>query len=180
MFFKLVEELKVAWHAGKSRWKKNKNLNKNSIGIELVNKGHKYGYQNFTKEQITTLIKLCKKLKKKYKIKNKLILGHSDIAPLRKIDPGEKFPWAFLSKKGVGIYPAKNKIIYNFKNIKKISKKQFIKNLHKIGYCYLSSDFKKKIIMNFQRKFRQNKINGILDLETFKISEFLAKKSNIS
>ncbi len=178
--FKLVEELKVAWHAGKSRWKKNKNLNKNSIGIELVNKGHKYGYQNFTKEQINTLIKLCKKLKKKYKIKNKLILGHSDIAPLRKIDPGEKFPWAFLSKKGVGIYPSKNQIIYNFKSIKKISKKQFIKNLHKIGYCYLSSDYKKKIIMNFQRKFRQNKINGILDLETFKISEFLAKKSNIS
>ena len=64
--FKLVEELKVAWHAGKSRWKKNKNLNKNSIGIELVNKGHNYRYQNFTKEQINTLIKLCKKLKRKY------------------------------------------------------------------------------------------------------------------
>ena len=159
---------------------KNKNLNKNSIGIELVNKGHKYGYQNFTKEQINTLIKLCKKLKRKYKIKNKLILGHSDIAPLRKIDPGEKFPWAFLGKKGIGIYPSKNQIIYNLKSIKKISKKQFIKNLQKIGYCYLSSDYKKKIIMNFQRKFRQNKINGILDLETFKISEFLAKKSNIS
>ena len=89
--FSLVEDKNIAWHAGKSMWGKYKNLNKNSIGIELVNKGHRYGYQTFTKPQIIKLIQLCKNLKKKYMIKNKFILGHSDVAPLRKIDPGEKF-----------------------------------------------------------------------------------------
>ena len=102
--FKLVEDRHIAWHAGKSRWKKFNNLNKNSIGIELVNKGHQYGYSSFKKKQISTLLKLCKTLKKKYKIKTKNFLGHSDIAPLRKIDPGEKFPWEFLSIKKIGIW----------------------------------------------------------------------------
>ena len=87
--FKLVDDQNIAWHAGKSMWGKYKNLNKNSIGIELVNKGHRYGYQAFPKIQIKKLIDLCRNLKRKYKIKNKFILGHSDIATLRKIDPGE-------------------------------------------------------------------------------------------
>ena len=93
---------------------KYKNLNQNSIGVELVNKGHRYGYQNFTKKQINSLVKLCKKLKRKYRIKSRLILGHSDIAPIRKIDPGEKFPWSHLSSKGIGIYPEKKITTYRF------------------------------------------------------------------
>ena len=140
--FNLVKDQNIAWHAGKSMWGKYKNLNKNSIGIELVNKGHRYGYQVFTKIQIKKLTKLCKSLKKKYKIKNNFILGHSDIAPLRKIDPGEKFPWYYLSSKGVGIYP---KEISKFvKKTKMQNIKGFFKNLHKIGYRYLSVKFKKK------------------------------------
>ena len=93
----LVKDKNIAWHAGKSKWKKFINLNNKSIGIELVNKGHKFGYQNFSKKQIKSLLKLCKILKNKYKIKKENFLGHSDIAPLRKIDPGEKFPWKKLS-----------------------------------------------------------------------------------
>ena len=100
----MVQDSYVAWHAGKSCWGKYKNLNKNSIGIELVNKGHQFGYTSFKKKQISSLIKLCKKLIKKYKIKKKNIVGHSDIAPLRKIDPGEKFPWKYLVKNKVGIW----------------------------------------------------------------------------
>jgi len=176
--FNLVKDQNVAWHAGKSIWKKYKNLNKNSIGIELVNRGHKYGYQNFTKRQISALIELCKKLKKKYRIKNNLILGHSDIAPLRKIDPGEKFPWGYLSSKGVGVYPGK--IRQNKKHKKTDNFKGFFKNLHRIGYRYLNSKFRKKIIKNFQRRYRQKKVDGILDSETLQISEILAKKSNIA
>ena len=176
--YNLVDDKKVAWHAGKSEWGKYKNLNKNSIGIELVNKGHKYGYQSFTKAQIEILIKLCKKLKKKYKIKNNLILGHSDIAPLRKIDPGEKFPWYYLSSKGISFYPEKIEKNKELKN--KINIEIFFKNLHKIGYRYLNKKFNKKIIKSFQRRFRQRKVNGILDLETMKISVILAKKPNIS
>ena len=91
--YRLVQDDQIAWHAGKSCWGKYKNLNKNSIGIELVNKGHEFGYTNFKKKQLSSLIKICKILIKKYKIKKRNIIGHSDIAPLRKIDPGEKFPW---------------------------------------------------------------------------------------
>ena len=91
--YRLAEDNKIAWHAGKSCWGKYKNLNKNSIGIELANKGHRFGYTSFKKKQLISLIKICKKLINKYNIKKGNIVGHSDIAPLRKIDPGEKFPW---------------------------------------------------------------------------------------
>ena len=87
--YRLVQDNKTAWHAGKSCWGKYKNLNKNSIGIELTNKGHKFGYTNFKKKQLSSLIKICKNLIRKYKIKKQNIVGHSDIAALRKIDPGE-------------------------------------------------------------------------------------------
>lgn len=176
--FRIVKDHHIAWHAGKSMWGKYKNLNKNSIGIELVNQGHKYGYQSFTKIQIKKLIYLCKSLKRKYRIKNKLILGHSDIAPLRKIDPGEKFPWHYLSSKKIGFYPAIKKERNRSK--KKQNIKEFFKNLQNIGYRYLKKKFKKKIIKNFQRRYRQNRVDGVLDSETFKISEILSKKSNIA
>ena len=171
--YQLVKENKVAWHAGKSMWGKYKNLNKNSIGIELVNKGHKFGYQKFTKVQIKKLIQLCKLLKRKYSIKNKFILGHSDISPSRKIDPGEKFPWAYLSSKGIGNYPVKLPRLKKFNKTYNLS--MFFKNLHKMGYRYLRNKFRKKIIKNFQRRYRQRKIDGILDLETFQISQILMK-----
>ncbi len=176
--FRLVEDKNIAWHAGKSMWGKYKNLNKNSIGIELVNKGHRYGYQAFTRIQIKRLVELCKYLKRKYKIKNKLILGHSDIAPLRKADPGEKFPWGYLSSKGVGTYPGKIMKKEKFQKNNNIS--TLFYNLRIIGYRYLKRKFRKKIIKSFQRRYRQNRVNGILDSETFKISEILAKNSNIA
>ena len=95
----MVDEKNIAWHAGKSKWKNFVNLNEKSIGIELVNKGLQFGYETFSKKQISKLVSLCKILIKKYKLKSTDILGHSDIAPLRKKDPGEKFPWKILSKK---------------------------------------------------------------------------------
>ena len=125
----LVKDLNIAWHAGKSKWKKFKNLNSKSIGIELVNKGHQFGYQNYTSKQIQSLIKLCKNLKKKYKIKSENFLGHSDIAPLRKKDPGEKFPWKKLSKLNLGKWYSKNqsKIEFNRKKVRNL----FFKHLQK-------------------------------------------------
>ena len=176
--FRLVEDQNIAWHAGKSMWGKYKNLNKNSIGIELVNKGHRHGYQTFTKIQIKRLVELCKYLKRKYRIKNKLILGHSDIAPLRKVDPGEKFPWRYLSLKGVGTYPGRIRRREKFQKNNDVN--TLFHNLHIIGYRYLKKNFRKKIIKNFQRRYRQNRVNGILDSETLKISEILAKNSNIA
>jgi len=178
MIFRLVKEQNIAWHAGKSRWGKYKNLNKNSIGIELENRGHKFGYQTYTKKQLKKLTGLCKNLKRKYKIKNKHILGHSDIAPLRKIDPGEKFQWDNLASKELRINFTKPNIKNKRKKTNEI--KKFFNNLNLRGYRYLNKKFKKKIIKNFQRRFRQNGVSGILDLETLKISEILAKKSNLA
>ena len=179
---RLVQDWHVAWHAGKSCWGRYKNLNENSIGVELVNKGHKFGYTNFKKKQISNLIKLCQIFIKKYKIKKKNILGHSDIAPLRKIDPGEKFPWKYLAKNKVGIwYDYELTLLRKFRRTKvltKQDKKRFVKNLNKIGYCLSSHNkpFFIKTIKAFQRHFRKELINGILDKECFMIAQNLTKK----
>ena len=165
--FRMVKDENIAWHAGKSMWGKYKNLNKNSIGIELVNKGHKYGYQAFTKIQIKKLIKLCKYLKKKYKIKNNNILGHSDIAPLRKKDPGEKFPWKLFYKNKLSIWH--NLSERNCKELRKIkldNNISFYKLLFKFGYKYTNNPSDKiKILKNFQRRFRPELISSIVDKE---------------
>ena len=149
MVYRLVLDDQIAWHAGKSCWGKYKNLNKNSIGIELVNKGHKFGYTNFKKKQLFSLIKTCKSLIKKYKIKKKNVVGHSDIAPLRKIDPGEKFPWERLANNGIGVWHhCKPNFLRKYRSIKILGKKNkinFIKNINKIGYCF---SIKKKIFFH--------------------------------
>jgi N-acetylmuramoyl-L-alanine amidase len=95
--YQMVEDQNVAWHAGESRWEKDINLNSKSIGIEIVNNGNEI----FPNNQIKKLADLLNFLKKKYKIKKKYVLGHSHIAPKRKIDPGPMFPWNFLHKKGL-------------------------------------------------------------------------------
>ena len=171
----LVKDKNIAWHAGKSKWKKITDLNKDSIGIELVNKGHEFGYQNFSPKQIKSLIRLCKNLKKKYFIKKENFLGHSDIAPLRKIDPGKKFPWKKLSKYNLGNWYSKKekKIEVNLKKIEN----SFFKNLQKLGYRYFSVKNRKsndqKIIKSFQSHYLPNRVTGKVDQKTFEISHFL-------
>ena len=173
----MVPDLYVAWHAGQSFWGKDKSLNKKSIGIEISNPGHQHGYKNFSKKQIDSLIKLSKRLIKKYSIKNKYILGHSDIAPLRKKDPGEKFPWKILSKKNIGIWHNyKKKIKNRFIDIKSTDlKNEFFLNLRKYGYSIDSKSLldKRKIVKVFQMRFRPEKINGIVDFETYNILKTL-------
>ena len=179
--FRLVRDRNIAWHAGKSMWGKYKNLNKNSIGIELSNKGHRYGYQAFTKKQITKLIQLCRKLKKKYRIKNEFILGHSDVSPLRKIDPGEKFPWKELARNKIGIWhKCRNNLLRKYRKVKTSNKNEkikFIKNLNKIGYCLPNKKKPNftKIIKAFQRHYRKELINGLLDRECLIIAQNLTK-----
>ena len=180
--FRLVNDNQIAWHAGKSCWRKYKNLNKNSIGIELVNKGHQFGYTNFKKRQLSSLIKICKSLIKKYKIKKRNIVGHSDIAPLRKIDPGEKFPWKQLANNKIGIWHnCKSSLLRQYRNIKILEKKdkiKFIKNLNNIGYCFSTKkkSFLVKIIKAFQRHYRPELINGRADKECLIIAQNLSKK----
>ena len=184
---KMVPDLYIAWHAGKSSWKNDKSLNKNSIGVEITNRGHEFGYKKFSKKQIDSLLKLGKFLIKKYKISPKNILGHSDIAPERKKDPGEKFPWEYLSKNKIGLWHTftKKELIKNrtFKT-SKIEKIIFYNSLFKIGYSKkipkdLNKDkYLKDVAIAFQRRFRQELIDGKIDRECLLISTNLLKIYN--
>ena len=179
----LVPDLYIAWHAGLSSWKKYKSINKYSIGIEISNPGHDHNYKKFSKIQIKSILKLSNYLIKKYKIKSNFILGHSDIAPDRKKDPGEKFPWKYLSKNKIGYWHNLNeKKLFKYRNLKidKLDKDKFIKNIYKIGYpkniFYNKHKYLKLLTAAFQRRFRQELINGIIDQECLIISDNLIKK----
>tara|TARA_B100001027_G_scaffold144785_1_gene101033 strand:+ start:22 stop:741 length:720 start_codon:yes stop_codon:yes gene_type:complete len=172
---RIVPDLYVAWHAGNSTWKNDNYLNLNSIGIEISNPGHSHGYCNFTPSQIKSIIKLSKKLKKKYKIKKENILGHSDVAPLRKKDPGEKFPWKLLHKKKICLWHDLSKKNCNkFRKIKLADSKKFYKLLFKFGYKPTNNLIEKvKIYKNFQRRFRPEVISSIVDKECYMILKSL-------
>ena len=183
----MVPDLYEAWHAGVSSWRNFKSLNKNSIGIEISNPGHDFNYKKFSKKQIQSIKKLSKFLIKKYKIDQKNILGHSDIAPNRKKDPGEKFPWKYLSKFRIGKWHSlsiKTLIKNRKKKISFTDKKFFFIYLSKIGYLTKNLTKLKKdefsifLISAFQRRFRQELINGKIDQECLLISKNLAKKLN--
>ena len=183
----MVPDLYEAWHAGISSWKNFKSLNKNSIGIEISNPGHNSNYKNFSIKQVQSLKKLSQLLIKKYKINQNNILGHSDIAPDRKKDPGEKFPWKYLAKFEIGKWHSLSQrtlLKSRKKNISLEDKKNFYLNLTKIGYSIKSSKkikkdkFLKLIIIAFQRRFRQELINSKIDRECLLISQNLAKELN--
>ena len=183
----MVPDLYIAWHAGISSWKNFKSLNKHSIGIEISNPGHDNNYNKFSKKQSQSLKKLSQFLIKKYRINKKNILGHSDIAPTRKKDPGEKFPWKYFAKLGIGKWHSLSKLILIKNRRKKISindKKIFFNNLSKIVYPVKSrTKLKKDQFLNlitcaFQRRFRQELINGKIDHECLIISQNLVKKFN--
>tara|TARA_B100000902_G_scaffold390347_1_gene439132 strand:+ start:361 stop:1002 length:642 start_codon:yes stop_codon:yes gene_type:complete len=179
----LVPELYVAWHAGVSFWKNHKFLNKNSIGIEISNPGHDYKYKKFNEKQIKSVLKLISYLIKKYKIKSQFILGHSDISPDRKKDPGEKFPWRLLSKKKIGLWHNLNQKLLlkeRYKSTSELEKKSFLNNLYKIGYAKnfnrKNTKYSNQLVVAFQRRFRQELINGIIDKECLIISKNLINK----
>ena len=181
---RMVPDSFTAWHAGVSQWGKYKFLNKNSIGIEISNPGHQFGYVNFSKKQINSLTKLIKMLIKKYKIKKKNLLGHSDISPDRKKDPGEKFPWEKLYKKKLGIWHDLSIKKLNYLRQKSVSRKEnnfFMRNLTKFGYSYKTNFLKNKQKYNilltkaFQRRFRTELINGKVDKECLLILKNLRK-----
>ena len=184
---KIVPDLYIAWHAGKSSWKNYKSLNQNSIGIEITNPGHEHDYKKFKKKQIISLLKLTKLLIKKYKINPKNILGHSDIAVQRKKDPGEKFPWEHLSKNKIGIWHRLNKQVLTKNRKLKTNKEEvnfFFNNLLKIGYSKKNrrdinkAIYLRKLAKTFQRRFRQELIDGKIDQECLIISKNLIKAYN--
>ena len=184
---KIVPDLYIAWHSGKSSWGKFKSLNQNSIGIEITNPGHEHGYKKFSKKQISSLLKISKFLIKKYNINHNNILGHSDISPDRKKDPGEKFPWKQLSKNKIGLWHTlKNQELIKNRRVEasKIDKEIFFDNLFKIGYSKKTSknlnkdSYLRDLTKNFQRRFRQDLIDGKIDRECLLISTNFLKRHN--
>ena len=178
----LVPPIYEAWHAGKSSWKGLKSLNKYSIGIEIQNSGHDNKYEKFSQKQIISLKRLIRFLIDEYKINFKNVLGHSDVSPDRKKDPGEKFPWKDLAKSKLSQWhnlDEKKLEQERLISLNLVEEKNFMINLNKIGYSKIfrkNNNLKKRtIIKAFQRHFRQKLINGIPDQECLKISENLMK-----
>ena len=178
--YNLVSCDKRAWHAGKSYWKGETDINSNSIGIELDNSGHHNKFEKYTIQQIESLEKLINFISKKYTIPKTNILGHSDIAPYRKIDPGQKFQWKKLAKNKIGFFP--KTIELNKKNsIEKLLNSQLgnskkIKSLfmlNSIGYNIYSAKRNvkcfKKLIKIYQMHFRPKIISGKLDEQTYEL-----------
>ena len=150
--YSLVDEYEGAWHAGKSLWRGNRNINDRSIGVELVNPGHEFGYRIFPDPQMDTLATLAQDLITRHPIPPRNVVGHSDIAPSRKQDPGELFDWQKLATIGVGLWP---------KPATKIEE-EAAEILTRYGYDMSSTS----AITAFQRHFRQSYITGIADDET--------------
>lgn len=154
---KMVDENKRAWHAGRSHWRGLKDLNSVSVGIEIVNPGHEWGYRPFPIAQIDALIPLVQSIMMRHKITRGNVVGHSDIAPARKEDPGELFPWERLAKLRLALpSPTKNLMDPRWTD------GGFLLALERFGYD-VSDPL--AAIRAFQRRFRPTNIDGIIDGE---------------
>jgi N-acetylmuramoyl-L-alanine amidase len=169
--FRLVAEEFRAWHAGASYWAGLRNLNDVSIGIELVNPGHEFGYRDFPDAQMATLEILARDILDRHPIPAERVLGHSDIAPGRKQDPGEKFDWAHLANAGIGLWP-----LADSSSAVSIGKATGL--LTSFGYDTGNDDpldtRTRLAIEAFQRHFRPARVDGRLDPETCHRIEALA------
>lgn len=154
---RMVDEDKRAWHAGKSYWRGVTDINSASIGIELVNPGHEFGYRPFPDAQIEALIPLMRTLTTRYRITRGNVVGHSDIAPARKDDPGELFPWGRLARLRLALpSPTKNLLDPHW------SDGGFLLALERFGYDVTDP---RAAVIAFQRRFRPENIDGVIDGE---------------
>ncbi|SMF70990.1 N-acetylmuramoyl-L-alanine amidase [Tistlia consotensis] len=154
----LVEEHRRAWHAGHAEWRGRAEVNARSIGIELVNPGHEWGYRAFPEAQMTSLIELCLGILERHPVPPRQVLGHSDVAPLRKEDPGELFDWPRLAAAGIGLWPAEAAPL-------EPDPERARRQLAGFGYSYLDQD-PAAVLRAFQRHFRPAAVTGALDAET--------------
>ena len=170
--YRLVADEKRAWHAGVSYWRSETDVNSTSLGIELVNPGHEIGYRPFPEPQISALIELNRGLISKYRIPGTGVIGHSDIAPGRKMDPGELFPWERLASCGIGLWPNAS---YEAGDLDG----SVWSKLAAIGYAQPGNEAKGSNILNtesaktdvisaFQSRFTPNTVTGMLDDKTRK------------
>lgn len=170
--FTLVAEERRAWHAGKSFWKGETDINAVSIGVELVNPGHDWGYRPFPSAQIDALVELLDEMRSRWEIPDSRLLAHSDVAPGRKIDPGELFPWAALAARGHGLWtePAPSPGAPLGEGEKGVGVFALQAGLTRFGYdCAPSGEFDAAtatVVAAFQRHWRPGTVDGIADGET--------------
>jgi len=154
---RMVDEAKRAWHAGRSHWRGVTDVNSASIGIEIVNPGHEFGYRPFADAQVDAVVRLVAAVKDRHEITRGNIVGHSDIAPTRKRDPGELFPWHRLARLRLALpRPTKNLMDPNW------TQGGFLLALERFGYDVTEP---MAAIMAFQRRFRPELIDGEIDAE---------------
>jgi N-acetylmuramoyl-L-alanine amidase len=155
--FQLVSESRRAWHAGAAEWQGASDINARSIGVEVVNPGHEFGYRPFSPEQTAAVKLLALDILARHPIPAARVLGHSDVAPLRKEDPGEFFDWRGLAASGIGIWPPDSGAA--------VLESAVGKALKRIGYGYTEEDLP-AVIRAFQRHFRPGAVTGSADAET--------------
>lgn len=154
----MVNEENRAWHAGRGYWRGIEDVNSASIGIEIVNPGHEWGYVPFPEEQMDSVTRLASEIIGRHNIVKSNIIGHSDLAPARKQDPGELFDWARLARHGLVLErPTKNLFDPIWTD------GGFMLALERFGYDITA---KKDAVVAFQRRFRQENIDGVIDGET--------------
>jgi N-acetylmuramoyl-L-alanine amidase len=155
--FQLVDEEKRAWHSGRSYWRGITDVNSASVGIEIVNPGHEFGYRPFPDEQIASVIPLVADIKERHGIGRGNIVGHSDVAPARKEDPGELFPWWELAKRRLALPSPSRDLMDPY-----WTDAGFLLALERFGYEVTDPQ---KAVIAFQRRFRPDLIDGIIDGE---------------
>lgn len=167
LVYRLVPEERRAWHAGVGQWAGETDINSRSIGIELANPGHEHGYRDFPVAQIDALIELARDILARHPIPPHRVLGHSDVAPARKTDPGERFPWARLAAEGIGLWPAVAAIPAPAAQVD-IARLQ--RNLAAFGYAIETTGIDdaqtRMAVSAFQRHFRPARLTGEVDAET--------------
>ena len=174
--YRLVDETARAWHAGESAWQGRADLNSFSVGIELVNPGHEWGYRDFPAPQLAACVQLSRAIMRRHTIPTARVLGHSDIAPARKQDPGERFDWAALARHGIGLWPpdgladgGQDGIALLARGAGGAAVVALQSALARFGYaCPTTGAFDaatETVVTAFQRHFRPARIDGRFDAE---------------
>jgi N-acetylmuramoyl-L-alanine amidase len=177
--YRMVDETMRAWHAGESAWRGSADVNSRSIGIELANPGHEFGYREFPAAQMDALIALARDVLTRHQIPPINVVGHSDVAPLRKTDPGEKFAWRALAAEGIGVWPKRPSAAASLDTgpygDDRVLLTEAQTRLARIGYGITASgrmdELTTAVLTAFQRRFRPRRIDGRLDAETFALIE---------
>lgn len=170
-----VPETERAWHAGESFWAGETDINSRSIGIEIVNPGHEFGYRDFPRRQVAAVISLCRSIiTRRGPFGADRILGHSDVAPSRKQDPGERFPWGLLSESGIGHWVRPAPLTLTGDSLMHGDRGEMVTHLQTslsfYGYGIEPTgefdDKTRDVVIAFQRHFRQERVDGIADPST--------------